>query len=66
MTVQTQAYTVDGFCEAHNVPKSTYYELKKRGQAPREMQVGRRRLISAEAAAEWRRRMEAESAETAA
>jgi hypothetical protein len=56
--MDTQAYTIDGFCEAHHLPKSTYYALKKRGQAPREMHVGRRRLISREAAEEWRRQME--------
>jgi hypothetical protein len=64
--METQAYTIDGFCEAHNLPRSTYYELKRRGQSPREMRAGRRVLISREAAAEWRRFMETHGAETAA
>jgi hypothetical protein len=36
-----------------------FYNLLKRGDGPAIMKVGRRTLISAEAAAEWRRRMEA-------
>jgi hypothetical protein len=43
-------------------PKATgrahFYDLSKSGDAPAVMRVGRRTLISAEAAAEWRRRVE--------
>ncbi len=34
------------------------YDLLKKGEGPRIMTVGRRKLISNEAAADWRREME--------
>jgi hypothetical protein len=55
----THAFTVPEFCDAHRISKSRYYELKTQGLAPVEMIVGRRRLISFESAAEWRRQREA-------
>ena len=58
--------TVAQFCDDHNIGRTLYYQLEKDGKAPRSMKVGRRRLISAEAAAEWRARMERETAEAAA
>ncbi len=51
-------YTIIQFCEAHHISRSMYYKQVKLGQGPRVMRVGRRRLISYEAAAEWRQRME--------
>ena len=51
-------YTVNQFCKAHNISRSMFYKQQKLGQGPRVMRVGRRRLISYEAAAEWRQRME--------
>ena len=50
------AFTVSEFCEAHRISQAKYYEMKKEGWGPIEMEVGRRRLISYEAAAEWRRK----------
>jgi hypothetical protein len=55
------AYSVEQFCKAHNISKATFYKLKKENRAPREMKVDGRPRISAEAAADWRRAMEAES-----
>jgi len=49
-----EAYSIAEFCDAHNIGVATYYWLRKRGEAPREMRVGRRYLISKEAAADWR------------
>jgi hypothetical protein len=46
----THAFTVDEFCDAHRISKARYYELKLEGLAPDEMIVGRRRIISHEAA----------------
>jgi hypothetical protein len=48
------AFTIKEFCKAHRISVSYYYELKKLGRAPREMMLGTRRIISAEAAAAWR------------
>ena len=52
------AFSIQGFCRSHGISRAHYYNLRKIGAAPAVMQVGRRTLISAEAAAEWRRRME--------
>lgn len=60
------AYNVDTFCDRHAISRAYLYLLWKRGQGPRFMQVGARRLISREAAADWRRRMEQSPAHEAA
>lgn len=53
------AYTIPDFCRAHgNISRSTFYNLEKKGLAPRIMKVGNRRMISREAAEEFRRRCE--------
>jgi len=60
MDTQTRvANHVNVFCQEHGISRATFYNLLKRGHGPVIMKVGRRTLISAEAAAEWRRRMEA-------
>lgn len=51
--------TIPQFCDAHNISRTHLYELIKQGKGPRLMKVGRRTLISTEAAADWRRDMEA-------
>ncbi|HYE35669.1 hypothetical protein [Methylocaldum sp.] len=59
---ERDAYTIPEFCKSHRICLASFYNLEKRGQAPRTFRVGRRRLVSVEAAAEWRRAMEAQSA----
>ena len=51
-------YSVQQFCEAHEITKVLFYRLLKDGLGPRIMKVGARTLISVEAAADWRREME--------
>jgi hypothetical protein len=51
-------YTVTEFARAHNISVAHFYALRKRGLGPREMVLGRRRLISVDAAADWRRERE--------
>jgi hypothetical protein len=53
------AFSIREFCRAHGISQSMYFKLKTMGLGPREMQVGTRRLISQEAAAEWRKAREA-------
>ena len=53
------AQSIDHFCDDNEISKAHLYNLLKRGEGPVVMKVGRRTLISAESAAEWRRRMEA-------
>jgi hypothetical protein len=51
------AYAIESFCKAHGISRSTFYNLIRSGKGPRLMQT--RVLISGEAAADWRRNMEA-------
>jgi hypothetical protein len=48
----------ESVCDAHDISVAYYYVLRKTGGVPREMRVGRRFLISLEAAAEWRKARE--------
>jgi hypothetical protein len=54
-------YTVDEFVAAHRICRATFYNLLKDGKGPVTMKPNRRTLISGEAAADWRRKMEANS-----
>jgi hypothetical protein len=60
------AFTVPEFCAAHRISVAKYYEMKKEGWGPVEMEVGRRRLISYEAASVWRRERETTASSTVA
>jgi hypothetical protein len=52
------AFTIAEFCSAHRISQSMYFKMRNLGLGPREMAVGSRRLISQEAAAEWRKARE--------
>jgi excisionase family DNA binding protein len=54
LKVARGAYSVEEFCAAHGFTKPTFYALLEKGEAPHIMRVGRRVLISVEAAKEWR------------
>jgi len=53
------AFTIDAFCAAHGISRAFYFKLQKAGQGPDVLAVGRRRLITADSAARWRKRFEA-------
>jgi hypothetical protein len=55
------AYTVNEFCDAHRISRSKLYELWSAGVGPRFIQVGTKKIITNEAAADWRRAGEAAS-----
>ncbi len=57
----TQALSIAEFCKQHSISRNLFYALKKQGLAPKTIHVGKRRLISTEAAAEWRKQMENQS-----
>jgi hypothetical protein len=57
--MEREAFTIDEFCNSHGFSRAHYFNLQHRGEGPRTMQVGARRLISREAAAQWRREREA-------
>jgi hypothetical protein len=48
------AFSIPEFCKAFRISPDFYYKLKRRHQGPREMKVGKRTLISMEAANDWR------------
>jgi hypothetical protein len=48
------ALTIDQFCAMIPISRATYHNLKRAGQGPREMQIGRvHRRISMDAAKAW-------------
>lgn len=54
------AFSVSEFCRAYGIGRNKFYEELKAGRGPRTFRVGRRRLISKEAADEWVRKLESE------
>jgi predicted DNA-binding transcriptional regulator AlpA len=57
--------SVRAFCADNGLSRSLLYRLLKDGRGPRLTKVLRRTLISSEAAAEWRARMERETEQVA-
>jgi hypothetical protein len=53
------------FCRQHRIGVATYYKLPLEHR-PQEIRIGKKVLISREAAAAWRRRMESQATEGAA
>jgi hypothetical protein len=51
-------FSVSEFCRDHRISRGTFYKLLAEGRGPKIAKIGRRTLISAEAAEEWRRRIE--------
>ena len=56
-------YSIPEFCTRNRISQSFYFLIQKNGIGPRVMRVGKRTLISREAAEDWRREREAESAQ---
>lgn len=52
--VPARCYTIDQFCIAHQISRSTWYELVKRGTAPVTYKIFERTYVSIEAANAWR------------
>jgi excisionase family DNA binding protein len=65
MDIERRAYSVEGFCDAFGIGRSTFYRLQQDGCGPAVMRVGRRTLISAEAVDKWRRQREEDAAHPA-
>jgi predicted DNA-binding transcriptional regulator AlpA len=58
-----RALSISQFCARNNISRSFFYKLKKRGKAPRTMDVEGRRIISPEAERDWRLERERDAAE---
>ncbi len=59
--IPPRALTVDAFCRAYAIGRSTLYRMLRDKAGPTTMKVGRRTLISVEAADEWQKSIEARS-----
>lgn len=57
LSAQPGAFTIDEFAKTYRIGRSTVYEALTSGEL-RSFHVGRRRLISYEAATEWQRSLE--------
>jgi hypothetical protein len=60
------AFSIHEFCALHRISRGYFYKLLRIGLAPRVMTVGGRKLISHEAATDWRREREAAAEKDAA
>jgi hypothetical protein len=56
---EPDANSIPEFCTRHRFSPAKYFQIAAAGEGPRVMRVGKRVLISREAAAEWRRSREA-------
>jgi hypothetical protein len=50
------AFSIRQFCDRHNISESFFFKLQARGEGPATIAVGKRRLITREAARAWRKR----------
>jgi hypothetical protein len=53
MPIQRRAFSVDEFCAAYRISRRMYFRLRDAGLGPIEMHVGRRVLVSVDAALAW-------------
>jgi hypothetical protein len=56
------AFTIAEFCDAHRISRSKLYELWTAGAGPRFIRIGTKKIITTEAAANWRQEGENSSA----
>jgi hypothetical protein len=59
--VDPAVYNVARFCDSHEISRTHLYRLWREGRGPRFFWLGDQKRITAEAAAEWRAQMQAES-----
>jgi len=52
---EADAISIPEFCRRHQISVGMYFKIAREGFGPRIMKVGRRTLVSREAAEEWRR-----------
>lgn len=55
-------YTIPEFCTQYRISKSMFYRLQRDGEGPELMKVGKRTIISHEAARAWAKAKEARDA----
>ncbi|REJ83849.1 MAG: hypothetical protein DWQ36_19590 [Acidobacteria bacterium] len=55
-------YSVPEFCEAHSISRGMLYKLWAVGDGPTRSKIGRKTVITAEAARRWREQLAGEAA----
>lgn len=60
------ALSIERFCQQHSISLSFYFKLAAAGLGPKTIAIGSRRLITREAASEWRSQRAAAAMTTAA
>ena len=60
------SFSIEQWCQRHNVSRSTYYKLLKAGKSPKTMKVLDCIRISEDADRQWVRDREAEAVQTEA
>ena len=53
-------YSVKEFCRTHRISRAKFYEILAAGDGPEVLKLGRRTLITGEAARAWREAMSRE------
>ena len=62
--MELQAYNISRFCELHGpMSRAHFYKLLKAGRGPKVIKLGAKRMITIEAAKEWRAKLDAEAQE---
>lgn len=56
-----QAYSVPEFLQVYRISRTKLYELWQKNKGPKSYTIGRKRLISVDAAETWQRQMEQDS-----
>ena len=59
---EQDAISIPEFCVRNGISAALFFKLAREGRGPRVMRVGRRTLVTKEAAAAWRLECEAASA----
>ena len=60
------AFSIPSFCRSHgHMSEAMFHKMCAAGKGPATMMVGRRRMVSVEAAAKWRREREAAAKQSA-
>jgi hypothetical protein len=59
---EQDALSIPEFCRRHQISVGMYFKIAREGIGPRVMKVGKRTIISREAAEAWRRERESASA----
>jgi predicted DNA-binding transcriptional regulator AlpA len=59
---ERKTYYLQEFCEAYSISRSQVYKLWEEGKGPLCARMGKRRVISVEAARAWFRKLEEEAA----